>query len=42
MITYKGLPAPIICDHLSRVQSRQHDAPGTFPVRAYATLHDSP
>jgi kynurenine formamidase len=23
MITYKGLPAPIICDHLSRVQSRQ-------------------
>jgi hypothetical protein len=24
MITYKGLPAPIVCDHLSRVQSRQH------------------
>ena len=23
MITYKGLPAPIICDHLSRVQSRE-------------------
>jgi arylformamidase len=22
MITYKGLPAPIICDHLSRAQSR--------------------
>lgn len=22
MVTYKGLPAPIICDHLSRVQSR--------------------
>ncbi len=23
MITYKGLPAPMICDHLSREQSRQ-------------------
>jgi arylformamidase len=23
MLTYKGLPAPVICDHLSRVQSRQ-------------------
>jgi len=29
MITYKGLPAPIICDHLSREQSRHHYAPGT-------------
>lgn len=29
MITYKGLPAPIICDHLSRVQSREIYAPGT-------------
>ncbi len=29
MLTYKGLPAPIICDHLSRVQSRQHYAEGT-------------
>ena len=29
MITYKGLPAPLICDHLSRIQSRQHYAPGT-------------
>lgn len=29
MITYKGLPAPIICDHLSRMQSRAHYAPGT-------------
>lgn len=29
MITYRGLPAPIICDHLSREQSRQHYAPGT-------------
>ncbi|HEY4369405.1 MAG TPA: cyclase family protein [Steroidobacteraceae bacterium] len=29
MITYKGLPGPLICDHLSRVQSRQHYAPGT-------------
>jgi kynurenine formamidase len=29
MITYKGLPAPLICDHLSRIQSRQHYAEGT-------------
>lgn len=29
MITYKGLPAPIICDFLSREDSRAHYAPGT-------------
>ena len=29
MITYKGLPAPLICDHLSREQSRAIYAPGT-------------
>ena len=29
MVTYKGLPAPLICDHLSRVQSRQHYGEGT-------------
>jgi kynurenine formamidase len=29
MITYKGLPAPIICDFLSREQSRSHYAPAT-------------
>jgi kynurenine formamidase len=29
LITYKGLPAPIICDFLSREQSAQHYAPGT-------------
>ena len=29
MITYKGLPAPIICDHLSFADSRAHYAPGT-------------
>src|SRR4051812_48405120 len=29
MITYKGLPAPLICDHLSRVQSRAMYAAGT-------------
>lgn len=28
MVTYKGLPAPIICDFLSREDSRQHYAPG--------------
>ncbi len=29
MITYKGLPAPLICDHLTREQSRDHYAEGT-------------
>jgi len=29
MITYKGVPAPVICDHVSRVQSRQAYAEGT-------------
>ena len=29
MITYKGLPAPIICDYLSREGSRARYAPGT-------------
>ena len=29
MITYKGLPAPIICDFLSREDSRQHYSAGT-------------
>src|SRR6266540_2889974 len=29
MITYKGLPAPVICDFLSREESRKHYAAGT-------------
>ncbi|MHB8627139.1 MAG: cyclase family protein [Aggregatilineales bacterium] len=29
MITYKGLPAPVICDYLTREASRQVYAPGT-------------
>lgn len=29
MITYRGLPAPVICDFLSREASRAHYAPGT-------------
>ena len=29
MITYKGLPAPIICDYLSREASKAHYAEGT-------------
>ena len=29
LITYKGLPAPIICDFLSREDSRKHYATGT-------------
>ena len=28
-VTYKGLPAPVICDYLSRRDSRQRYAPGT-------------
>ncbi len=29
MITYKGLPAPVICDYLSREESRSHYTGGT-------------
>ena len=29
LITYKGLPAPIICDYLSREESRKFYEPGT-------------
>lgn len=29
MITYKGLPAPVICDYLSREESRTHYSGGT-------------
>ena len=29
MVTYKGLPAPIICDFLSREDSRKHYSEGT-------------
>ena len=29
LVTYKGLPAPIICDYLSREDSRAHYAEGT-------------
>lgn len=29
LITYKGLPAPVICDYLSREDSRSHYAEGT-------------
>jgi arylformamidase len=29
MVTYQGLPAPLICDYLSREDSRSHYAPGT-------------
>lgn len=29
MITYQGLPAPVISDHLSREESRKHYAEGT-------------
>lgn len=29
MVTYRGLPAPLICDYLSREASRAYYAPGT-------------
>jgi arylformamidase len=29
MVTYKGLPAPLICDYLSREASRERYAEGT-------------
>jgi kynurenine formamidase len=29
MITYKGLPAPLVCDYLSRERSRARNVPGT-------------
>src|SRR5580692_11646024 len=29
MVTYRGLPAPLVCDYLSREQSRSRYAPGT-------------
>src|ERR1041385_5620248 len=29
LITYRGLPAPLICDFLTREQSQKHYAPGT-------------
>jgi arylformamidase len=29
LVTYRGLPAPVICDFLSRVESRAHYDPGT-------------
>lgn len=29
MITYKGLPGPVITDHLSREESKHHYTPGT-------------
>jgi kynurenine formamidase len=29
MVTYKGLPPPVITDHLSREESRNRYAPGT-------------
>ena len=29
LVTYRGLPAPVICDYLSREDSREHYAAGT-------------
>ena len=38
LITYKGLPAPVICDYLSREASRKHYAPGTGLSRLSSRL----
>jgi kynurenine formamidase len=32
MTTYPGLPGPVICDFLSREESRAHYAEGTEPI----------
>ena len=32
MITYKGLPAPVICDWMSREASRSRYAPASFAL----------
>jgi len=29
VVTYRGLPAPVVCDYLSRIDSRSHYASGT-------------
>ena len=29
LITYRGLPAPVVCDYLTREESRKHYSPGT-------------
>lgn len=29
LVTYRGLPAPVVCDYLSREESRKHYAQGT-------------
>ncbi len=49
MITYKGLPAPLICDYLSREDSKRNYAPGTEfqigkieMVSNTGTYHDCP
>jgi arylformamidase len=38
LVTFKGLPAPLICDYLSRAASPKLKGMGTFPVRAFAQV----
>jgi kynurenine formamidase len=38
MVTYRGLPAPVISDHLTREASRAHYA----PVHSTLLAHDVP
>ena len=35
LVTYKGLPAPIIWDYLNREASRKHYAPGAPHMRVF-------
>jgi arylformamidase len=42
MITYKGLPAPVITDHLTREESKNYYASGTELVANTGTYLDSP
>jgi RhtB (resistance to homoserine/threonine) family protein len=42
MITYRGLPAPVICDYLSRAASKAHYAEGTTFTMTAAVLTVAP
>jgi arylformamidase len=39
LVTYKGLPAPIICDYLSREESRKMVENNTFDPNVIQFVH---
>ena len=42
LVTYPGLPAPIVCDFLSRADSCGHyDEGTTFQIGRLSALHDA-